>query len=122
MTAVAAALLAAGAALLVVAAWGVIALPDALARQHAATKAGTLAVSLVCLGAMAAVPEPGWIGRIAAILGFLLVTLPVASHLLARAAVREAGLEAAVESARRVGGAEACGARPPARLPSPPER
>ena len=44
-------LLIAGAVLLVLAAWGVIALPDALARQHAATKAGTLALVLVCLGA-----------------------------------------------------------------------
>ncbi len=37
-------LLAAGAVLLVIAAWGVIVLPDALARQHAATKAATLAL------------------------------------------------------------------------------
>ena len=49
-------LLIAGAVLLVLAAWGVIALPDALARQHAATKAGTLALVLVCLGAALAMP------------------------------------------------------------------
>ena len=89
----AAALLLAGGALLVVAAWGVIRLPDALSRQHAATKAGTLAVSLVCLGAMLAAGESAWTLRLAVIVVFLLLTLPVASHLLARAALRESGAE-----------------------------
>ena len=75
--------------LLVVAAWGVICLPDALARQHAATKAGTLALALLCAGAMLAMPDWEWVRRLVLIVVFLLVTLPVASHLLARAAVRE---------------------------------
>jgi multicomponent Na+:H+ antiporter subunit G len=103
MSVLAAALLVAGALLLVVAAWGVITLPDALARQHAATKAGTLALALVCLGAYAAVPETGWGWRLALILGFLLATLPIASHLLARAAVREAALETSIAAAPLVG-------------------
>jgi len=84
-------LLLAGGLLLVIAAWGVITLPDALSRQHAATKAGTLAVTLICLGAMLVAGEAAWTGRLAVIVVFLLVTLPVASHLLARAAVRESG-------------------------------
>ena len=46
MTTLGGLLLAAGAVLLVIAAWGVIVLPDALARQHAATKAGTSRLSL----------------------------------------------------------------------------
>jgi multicomponent Na+:H+ antiporter subunit G len=92
-------LLVAGAVLLVIAAWGVIVLPDALARQHAATKAGTLALILVCLGAMLMVREPAWTWRLLLILGFLMATLPVASHLLARAAIREAGLDEVVMSA-----------------------
>lgn len=94
----AAVLLLAGGVLLVVAAWGVIRLPDALSRQHAATKAGTLAVSLVCFGAMFAAGEPAWTARLAVIVVFLLLTLPVASHLLARAALRESGAEAEVAS------------------------
>ena len=98
-----AALLAAGAALLVIAAWGVVVLPDALARQHAATKAGTLALALVCIGAMLIAGDPGWTWRLLLILGFLVATLPVASHLLARAAVREAGLDREVEAAPRAG-------------------
>ncbi|WP_157265668.1 monovalent cation/H(+) antiporter subunit G [Azohydromonas aeria] len=82
-------LLMAGALLLVLAAWGVLVLPDALSRQHAATKAGTLALALVCLGAMAAAADAAWSWRLGLIVVFLLVTLPVASHLLARAALRE---------------------------------
>lgn len=93
-----------GSALLVIAAWGVIALPDALSRQHAATKAGTLALALVLVGAWLLVPSADWAWRLALILGFLLATLPVASHLLARAAVVEAGMEKEIGEAPRVGG------------------
>ncbi|TNF60050.1 MAG: Na+/H+ antiporter subunit G [Burkholderiales bacterium] len=93
MSLIALVLVAAGSLLLVLAAWGVVVLPDALSRQHAATKAGTLALALICLGAMLEVRETEWSWRLALIIGFLLATLPVASHLLARAAVREAGHE-----------------------------
>lgn len=103
MNAIGALLLVAGAALLVVAAWGVITLPDALARQHAATKAGTLALALVCAGAALWMPDGEWLWRLLLILGFLLATLPVASHLLARAAAREAGLDDAIRDAPLVG-------------------
>lgn len=95
-------LLAFGSILLVIAAWGVIALPDALSRQHAATKAGTLSLILVCGGAWLLQPDFGW--RLALIVGFLLATLPVASHLLARAAVVEAGLDEGLDQAPLVGG------------------
>lgn len=103
MTVAAVALLGLGAVLLVIAAWGVITLPDALSRQHAATKAGTLALALVVLGAGLLVPRGEWVWRLALILGFLVVTLPVASHLLARAAVAEAGLDEAIRDAPVVG-------------------
>lgn len=89
ISALASVLLLAGAVILVIAAWGVIRLPDALARQHAATKAGTLAVAVVALGAIAAMPAVEWAWRLIVLVGFLLATLPVASHLLARAALRE---------------------------------
>jgi multicomponent Na+:H+ antiporter subunit G len=98
------ALLVLGSLLLVLAAWGVIVLPDALARQHAATKAGTLALALVFAGAVLLMPHAAWAWRLALILGFLLATLPVASHLLARAALREAGLAEAAADAPRIGG------------------
>ena len=96
-------LLGLGAVLLVIAAWGVITLPDALSRQHAATKAGTLALALICVGALVLEPSVSWAWRLALVLGFLIVTLPVASHLLARAAVEEAGLDDQIRDAPLVG-------------------
>lgn len=99
MTMLGSVLVAAGGLLLVIAAWGVLILPDALARQHAATKAGTLALALVCVGTMLIASNGAWTWRLLVIIGFLLATLPVASHLLARAAVREAGWESAVKGA-----------------------
>lgn len=92
-----------GGVMLVIAAWGVVALPDALARQHAATKAGTLALAMVCIGAILVSLSWDWGWRLLLIVGFLLATLPVASHLLARAAVREAGSIERVSQARLVG-------------------
>ena len=103
MTALALVLVLAGALLLVLAAWGVVVLPDALARQHAATKAGTLALALICFGSILLMWDAQWSWRLALILGFLLATLPVASHLLARAAVREAGHETEVKQAPLIG-------------------
>jgi multicomponent Na+:H+ antiporter subunit G len=100
---VAVVLTAVGAALLVIAAWGVIVLPDALSRQHAATKAGTLALALVLIGAWLLMPSGEWAWRLVLILGFLLATLPVASHLLARAAVVEADLEDTIHNAPLIG-------------------
>jgi multicomponent Na+:H+ antiporter subunit G len=81
-----------GGLLLVVASLGVLVLPDAMARQHAATKAGTLALLFVCAGAMLVARDSAWSLRLGLILVFLLATMPVGSHLLARAAAREAGL------------------------------
>lgn len=80
-----------GTALLVLAAWGLITLPDALSRQHATTKAGTLAIATVCAGAFALHPDWAWGWRLGLIVAYLFITLPIASHLLARAAVTEGG-------------------------------
>jgi multicomponent Na+:H+ antiporter subunit G len=85
----------AGIVLMVVAAFGLVRLPDALARQHAATKSVTLALGLVLLGL--AVHQHGidpalsgaWWARVGVIVLLLLLTLPVAAHMLARAAARE---------------------------------
>jgi multicomponent Na+:H+ antiporter subunit G len=97
------AILIAGAILLAVAALGVVLLPDALARQHAATKAGTLALAMVCTGALLLVPDTDWAWRLGALLALSLATLPVASHALARGAVRELGQAGEAASARWVG-------------------
>ena len=91
-----------GVALLVVSALGLFRLPDALARQHAATKSSTLALGLVLLGvALQANDGAVWI-RVGLLLGFLVFTLPVASHLLARAAAQQAYRPEELREAERV--------------------
>lgn len=87
-------LLGAGGLVLVIAAWGVLVLPDALSRQHAATKAGTIALALICVGAMLMAWQSAWVWRLLLILGFLIVSMPVASHMLARAAIAEENFSA----------------------------
>jgi multicomponent Na+:H+ antiporter subunit G len=79
-----------GVGLLIVAAIGLFRLPDALSRQHAATKSTTLALGLILIGAAIHAPDEGWWWRVTALLLLLLATLPVASHMLARAAARHA--------------------------------
>lgn len=107
-------LIVAGALLLVVAAWGVLVLEEALVQQHAATKAGTLALAVISVGVMLVVQDAGWTWRLLLIIGFLLATLPVGSHLLARAAIREAGMTGEVRDAPMV--------PPPCRAGSPTAR
>jgi multicomponent Na+:H+ antiporter subunit G len=80
-------------AILLISAIGIIRLPDALARQHAATKAATLAVSLFAFGLALAAATSGWgwawIWRLLVIVLALMMTLPLASHALARAGAQE---------------------------------
>lgn len=90
MSNVALLLVAAGVLLLLVAAAGLFLLPDALARQHAATKSGTLALGLILAGTAIHAADAAWTWRVVVILALLIVTLPVASHMLARAAARHA--------------------------------
>lgn len=103
MTAIATVLIGAGAVFLVIGAWGVLTLADALSRQHAATKAGTMALAFALIGASLLMPSFAWAWRLALILSFLMATLPIASHLLARAAAAEPGLREEVRNAPLVG-------------------
>ncbi len=82
-------LCAVGMLVLLVAALGVVRLPDALARQHAATKAGTMAVALFAVGAALVSGDPAWAVRLGVVIVLLLLTLPLASHALSRAAASE---------------------------------
>jgi multicomponent Na+:H+ antiporter subunit G len=78
-----------GMVLLAIAAVGVLRLPDALSRQHASTKAATLALGVLLIGVAIKGGGLAWALRALGIFVALLVTLPAASHLLARAALRE---------------------------------
>lgn len=81
----AALLLAAGVAFIAVASLGVARLPDVFQRMHAATKAGGIGSSLVVLGALVAGGAARPLTGVLTIV-FMLLTLSVASQLLARAA------------------------------------
>lgn len=71
---------------MLVAALGVLRMPDLLMRMHAATKAGTLGAGLL-LGAVAAFyAEMSVTMRAGATIVFLLLTAPVAAHMIGRAA------------------------------------
>jgi multicomponent Na+:H+ antiporter subunit G len=78
-----------GIVVILVAAIGLIRLPDALSRQHAATKAGTVAVILFASGVAMIAQDSAWTWRLLVIVVLLLCTLPLASHALSRAAARE---------------------------------
>lgn len=84
--ALAALLLVSGAVIALIAAIGVARLPDAFLRMHAATKAGVVGAGFILLGAGVAFGTgEAWL-RVGLIVAFLLVTVPIASHALGRAA------------------------------------
>ncbi|HRN89434.1 monovalent cation/H(+) antiporter subunit G [Hyphomicrobium sp.] len=74
-----------GAAVCLVAAIGVLRFPDFFMRMHAATKAGVAGAGLVLIGIGFAAPSLEIAIKIALANLFLLLTIPVAGHLLGRA-------------------------------------
>ncbi len=82
---VATVLLGAGVVFITIASIGVARLPDVFQRMHAATKAGGIGTSLVVLGVLVAGGVARPLTGVLTIL-FMLLTLSVASQLLARAA------------------------------------
>jgi multicomponent Na+:H+ antiporter subunit G len=82
---VAAVLLGAGVVFITIASIGVARLPDVFQRMHAATKAGGIGTSLVVLGVLVA-GGVAWPLTGVLTIAFMLLTLSVASQLMARAA------------------------------------
>jgi multicomponent Na+:H+ antiporter subunit G len=76
-------LLLAGALLCLLAALGILRMPDVYNRIQAGTKASTLGV--LCVLAGVGLLQPDWWPKLAAIAGFILFTSPVGSSTLARA-------------------------------------
>lgn len=75
-----------GAVFMLLAAIGMVRMPDVLTRLHSSTKSATLGVGLIMLG-VALVFSDFAIGvRAFAIVVFLFSTAPVAAHMIARAA------------------------------------
>lgn len=83
---VAALLLLGGASVVALAAIGVARLPDPFMRMHAAAKAGVAGAGLLLLGTGLAFGTPGAIATSVAAVAFLVLTAPLASHALGRAA------------------------------------
>ncbi|SFI97613.1 monovalent cation/H(+) antiporter subunit G [Jannaschia pohangensis] len=67
---------------------GILRLPDVLIRMHATTKAGTLASGLIILAVAIGFADASTVARSVAIMLFLLLTAPVAAHMIGRAAFR----------------------------------
>ncbi len=77
-----------GGVLTLVAAVGVLRMPDLFLRMHAATKAGTVGVASVAIGLMIHFNTITVTSRGVLVIAFFLLTAPVAAHMIARAAYR----------------------------------
>lgn len=84
-TLIAATLLLAGTAFMLIAAIGLIRLPDLYTRMHAITKAGTLGIGLVLVGVAVFFGELSVVTRAVAVILFVLLTAPVSAHMIGRA-------------------------------------
>jgi multicomponent Na+:H+ antiporter subunit G len=73
----------------VIAALGVLRLPDVLTRMHASTKAGTLASALILAAVALQFQEMGVTAKAIAAILFLMLTAPIAAHMLGRSAVED---------------------------------
>ncbi len=74
-----------GALFMLVAALGVLRMPDLTMRLHATTKAGVLGVGLIMLGLVIYFMNLGVSARALAIVGFTMLTSPIAAHVMGRA-------------------------------------
>ena len=74
-----------GTAFMLVAAIGLLRLPDLYTRMHAVTKAGTLGVGLLLLSAAVAFGDVSVATRSLVALLFVLLTAPVSAHMIGRA-------------------------------------
>jgi multicomponent Na+:H+ antiporter subunit G len=75
-----------GSALMLIAAIGVVRMPDLFTRMQATTKAATLGAGLVMLGTAVHFATFSVTTRAVAAIAFVLLTAPIAAHLLGRAA------------------------------------
>ena len=75
-----------GVVFLIAAAVGVVRFTDPLQRMHASTKAGTVGAGFVLLGVLLEMQTWEVAFMCAATIAFLLLTVPIAGHLLGRAA------------------------------------
>jgi multicomponent Na+:H+ antiporter subunit G len=116
----------AGSAFALLAAIGVLRMPDVFTRMQASTKASTLGLGCLLLGAALQMGDLASLIRAASIGAFVFLTTPVAGHVIARAAyladvplwsgtvLDERERDAVREAARAHPGQPAPDGRPPA--------
>lgn len=75
-----------GSLFMLIAAIGVIRLPDVFMRMHAITKASSLSILLISAGLVIVVPTLRIFFGSLTLIVFIFLTTPVASHMIARAA------------------------------------
>ena len=78
-----------GAAFTLIASVGIIRLPDVLTRMHASTKAGTLGATLILVAAALMFGGSSATAKCIAAVLFLLLTAPLAAHMIGRASLDE---------------------------------
>ena len=78
-----------GASFALIAAIGIVRMPDIYCRMHAATKAGAFGVALILLALCVAVPILRVIIQSVMIIAFFYLTAPVAAHLIGRVSMNQ---------------------------------
>ncbi|MFO7857527.1 MAG: monovalent cation/H(+) antiporter subunit G [Ectothiorhodospiraceae bacterium] len=78
-------LLLVGAGFVFIGALGAVRMPDLMLRMHATTKAGALGGGLIAIGGGVFFNDAEVMVRAIAILAFVVLTAPVAAHMIARA-------------------------------------
>ena len=86
-----------GAVLILLAGIGVVRFDDALARMHALTKATTLGLLLVLLGAAIDLHDPNDVTSLILAAVLQVLTSPVSAHLIGRATYRARSIDARVD-------------------------
>ena len=87
-----------GAVLILLAAIGVVRFPDVLSRMHALTKASTVGVLLVAIGAAFVLPTANDITSALAAAVLQLLTLPISASLIARSTYLARGIPSRVDT------------------------
>ncbi len=75
-----------GAAFCLLAAVGVLRMPDVFTRMQAASKASTLGLACLLIGTTIELGDGATLARAVSIAAFIMLTTPVAAHVVARAA------------------------------------
>lgn len=87
------AFIAVGVAMALIAAIGLHVLPGTTMRMHAATKPATLGVLCCAIGAALQMDDLSSITKIAVVVAFQFITVPIGAHMLARAITKDGTIE-----------------------------